>query len=285
MGLAERTRIFSEARQAMFFRAHLTAAATILDANSQGMRYKEQNSADVGEHCELFLKTFLAETFTGMANVHRGGKVVDVAGNKSKQMDMVLTGRNSLQLMTNKGLYPIETVFGIVSVTSTLDHHKLADCIDECRSLPIADPRFHLAPGSQRLIECWRKLCPYKVVFGYRGDLTEKSIGVLMRHVKNGVPPDTLPDLIMVNKVGWIQKVDETRDSSVSGGQLYQIKKFQKEADYFLPLNQLLSDLYHACLWHQSLIPLLQDYFEADAVSWQSEQTALSGAPLSGPPP
>jgi hypothetical protein len=170
----------------MIFEKHLVAVSDCLDARFKGMGYDKQNSADRGELCEVFIKELLADALAGQFNVFRGGKIVDVHGNESRQMDIVLTGKNYLHLLRDKARYPIETVFGAVSVTSNLTKDKffgvvktetrneMIGCAEEFMSLPIKSPQFrvyspwvHLSDEDEsRMLEDvanqWRTICPYK---------------------------------------------------------------------------------------------------------------------------
>lgn len=102
--------------------------------------------------------------FENIANCFRGGKMIDIDNDESKQIDIILAAKNLLKIFSTKGLFPIETVMAGLSVMATLDFQKLKSIIEEFKSIPryhhsIADVKEHELVFKERL--------PYKFAIGY----------------------------------------------------------------------------------------------------------------------
>jgi hypothetical protein len=61
-----------------------------LDAEFRGMERRGQNPSDKGELCKIFFKDFLDDIFGDQFKIFRGGKVINIDENESKQIDIVL---------------------------------------------------------------------------------------------------------------------------------------------------------------------------------------------------
>ena len=101
----------------------------VLDVRYRALGNIDPNNADKGEVCEIFIKDVLSELLSGQLQVFRGGKIVNVDGKKSDQMDIVVCWRSAFRIFGDKGLYPVESVAGAFSVTSTLTKQKLDQTI------------------------------------------------------------------------------------------------------------------------------------------------------------
>jgi len=194
----------------MFFKEYFNSLADCLDAKFQGMKRKEQNPSDEGELCEIFIKDVLIDLFVDNFKIYRGGKVVNINNLESKQLDILLLAKNSIKLFGDKGIYPVESVFGVFSVTATLSHKKLfEDCIKGFKSIPKDDPQFEfqhfieIPDLEQKMITGWQNLFPFKCIFGFTGNINEKWEEELNELVKKDPSVKVfLPDLIIVNKKG-----------------------------------------------------------------------------------
>lgn len=196
----------------MFFKEYFNSVADIIHAKFKGHISLNQNNADRGELCEIFIKDFLFETMGDSFKFARGGKIIDYKGNYSKQLDIIITAKKSLKLFIDKGIYPTETVFGVVSITSTLSKKKILDCCKEFISIPKENYRFS-AEGylnSQYIKETnavWKNSIPYKIIFAFNGSLKEEWIKELLKLNSTSINPyNTIPDLIILNKKAYIEK-------------------------------------------------------------------------------
>ena len=78
----------------MFFKEYFKSIADVIDAKYKGHITLNQNNADKGELCEIFIRDFLVETLGDSFKIARGGKIIDFTGNYSRQLDIVLTAKN-----------------------------------------------------------------------------------------------------------------------------------------------------------------------------------------------
>jgi hypothetical protein len=250
----------------MFFKNHFISIADIIDAKFKGYQYTAKNPADKGELCEIFIKEFLSDSLGDSFKIFRGGRVVNNFGDESKQIDIVLTGKKSIKLFGDKGIYPTETVYGCISVTATLSKQKIIDCCNEFKSIPKTGYAF-LSPGflsesyKQQSLAVWKTLAPYKCVFAFQGDLNEGWIEDMLAISKDAeIPHNILPDLVIVNKIGFIEKI-LTKDKKTEFGFILFSDAYK---NYGVPFGKLLYNL-NTFNWEELFLqPDLKHYFNKD---------------------
>ena len=253
----------------MFFKNHFLAVADIIDARYRAYKRPGQNAADKGELCEIFIKDFLQESLGDIFKVFRGGKIIDCEGIESKQLDVILTGKRIMKLFGDKGIYPTETVYGAISITSTLTKRKLKACIEEFDSIPKGNFNF-MGHGIydeefiQQSVDVWRTQIPYKCLFAYQGNFKEEWISDILNHnYKNPIAINSMPDLIIVNKVCMIEKnydVNENRQVRIN----LKYTDFKQYKNYGVPFSKLLYHLNNLCNEELFLIPEFSKYFNRD---------------------
>ncbi|MBK7885311.1 MAG: hypothetical protein IPJ81_17155 [Chitinophagaceae bacterium] len=250
----------------MFFKSHFISIADIIDSKFRSYQQIVKNPADKGELCEIFMKEFLLDALDDSFKIFRGGRIVNSTGNESKQMDIVLVGKRTIKLFGDKGIYPTESVFGCISITSTLTKQKLYDCCSEFKSIPKKD--FHLhnyGCFSEKFvfqsINIWRTLLPYKVIFAYQGALEKTWIKDIYDFGRDEeIPYNVLPDLIIVNKLGFIEKIRAKDGVSAE----LQFFPFSKYPNYGLPFGKMLFNLNNAN-WEEFILqPQLEFYLNKD---------------------
>ena len=251
----------------MFFKDKLISIAEIVDAKFKGhQKITDDAPADKGELCELFIKQVLINALGDSFKVYRGGRVINCLGNESKQIDIILTGKKTIKLFEDKGVYPTETVYGCISVTATLTKQKLIDCCNEFKSIPKYGYSF-LSPGYlpksyvEQSVDVWKTLLPYKCIFAYKGDLKEDWINDMMEVSKDcTIPLNVLPDLIIVNKIGLIEKI-VTKEKKPE----FSFLKFSDSyKNYGVPFGKLLYHLNNFNGEEYLLQPELKEYFNRD---------------------
>ena len=120
----------------MFFKDYFISIANIIDSKFRGYEKITRNPADKGELCEIFMKEFLLDALEDSFKIFRGETIVNSLEIESKQIDIILTGKKSIKLFGDKGIFPTETVQGCFSITATLTKDKLIDCCNEFKSIP-----------------------------------------------------------------------------------------------------------------------------------------------------
>lgn len=247
----------------MFFKDYFISLANIIDSQFRGYEATTRNPADKGEICELFIRKFLFDAFGETFKIFRGGNVVNSLGVQSKQIDIILTGKKTVKLFGDKGIFPTETVQGCFSITATLTKNKLIDCCEEFKSIPkkgydFLTPAFSSHKFLEESIQVWKYLLPYKCVFAYKGELNEDWIDSVFGLYKDEEFFNAIPDLVIVNKVGMIEK---------------KIKKDQKGFNFIsfneydnigMPFGKMLYHL-NTFNWEELYLqPELKRYFDKD---------------------
>ena len=229
----------------MIFKEYFNTVAETLDLKFKALKNVTDNPQDKGELCEIFIKQFLNDCIGDSFKIFRGGKIVDYKNIRSKQIDIILTGKRSIKIFSDKGLYPTETVYGCFSITATLKKQKILDCYDEFLSIPKDNHTFHteayLGPYfAQQYLKKWRWLIPYKCVFAFQGDLDYEWINDLIDLANDELrPTNVLPDLVIVNKVGYFHKYFDAKKKVK-----FNYVKFKDEnQNYGIPFSIMLYEL------------------------------------------
>lgn len=265
----------------MFFKEYFISIADCLEAQFIGIQRRGQNPTDKGELCEMFIKNQLSDLFGDHFKIFRGGKIVNIDNEESKQMDIVLTAKNSIKIFGDKGIYPVESVYGVFSITATLDHTKLFDqkdgVIEEFKSIPKNNPQFEYnnfiegIPGLEEgMLRYWHDAIPFKCVFGFTGDINvswENELNQMV--VNNGSVKSSLPDLIIVNKKGFITKLKGPTLSN-KGDMInkdFHFTRFVNYKNYGAPMVQIASTLFALSDWQNRLITKYGEYFKKDLLT------------------
>ncbi len=261
----------------MFFKRYFASIMDCLDDQFKGIERKGQNPTDKGELCEIFIKSLLFDIFNDQFKIFRGGKIVNIDNKESKQIDIVLAAKNTVRIFGDKGIYPIESVFGVFSITATLDHPKLFDeVIEEFKSIPKENPQiFYINPGlieyseenKKEINERWFRFFPFKCAFGFTGDVNIKW----EEELNNMVAADStlknfLPDLIIVNKKGMIRKIHDRPIKTLGGAIIdkdFLFTSFER-VDYGVVLVTIINELYNLSKWQYEIVPAYSAYFNKE---------------------
>lgn len=249
----------------MFYKDYFISIANIIDSQFRGYESITKNPADKGEICEIFIKNFLTDSLSDSFKIFRGGRIINSVDDESKQIDVILSGKRSLKLFGDKGIFPTETVQGCFSITATLDKKKLLTCIEEFKSIPKRGYGFLTAKFSsddffKQSEQVWKTLLPYKCVFAYKGEIKEDWIDDLIKSSeKADLFYNDLPDLIIVNKVGMIEKIISKEKTKFS---FMLFKDYQDNIG--IPFGKMLYHLNTFCWEELYLQPELKNYFNKD---------------------
>lgn len=255
----------------MFFKEYFISIVDCLNSKFEGIQRKGQNPVDKGELCEIFIKNFLCDFLSDQLKIFRGGKIINIDNLESKQIDIIITPKNTIKIFEDKGIYPIETVFGVFSITSTLDHPKFLDSIKEIKSIPKKNPQFWFHPLFQKdptkLLAEWERLFPYKCIFGFTGDINQNWENYLNNLVKdNSNIKNFLPDIVIVNKKGMLQKIYPNNKFS-DGTQInkdFHYTDFSLYTNYGCIIIHIIKMLYNLSNWQYTITPYYEMYFNKD---------------------
>lgn len=250
----------------MFFKNYFNGLTDALDAKYRAYNRHNINSADIGELCELFIKEILNDCLDDHYGVYRGGNVIDHTGKpsgQSGQLDILIVNKNALKIFGDKGLYPIETVSAVFSITSNLTLPKLKKCIKELVKIPKAYARFKIEnfygkDFQDRIMKAWKYLIPMSFVFGFKGTISAKWINKINEEAKKINDKSLLPVLIIVNKKGIIER------KLVNKEMVYQytsIDDIERSGEW---LSRVLFHLYDIRRFQTFLNPQYENYFRKD---------------------
>ena len=249
----------------MFFKDHFISISDIIDAKFRGHEKTAKNPADKGELCEIFIKEFLIDSLGDSFKIFRGGRIINSRGDESKQLDIILTGKRTIKIFGDKGIYPTETVYGCVSITATLTKSKLIDCCSEFLSIPKEHFNFtsdgYISPKFvEQSLEVWKQLAPYKCIFAYKGEIKGEWIDDILNVAKDSkIPHNVIPDLIIVNKVGMIEK-----GIAANGTTEMNFVPFDTYLNYGAPFGKMLYHL-NTFNWEELILrPEIKYYLDKD---------------------
>ena len=252
----------------MVFKNYLNGLSDQLDTKFKSHLRPDLNSADKGELCELFTKDFLNNYIDNHYKIFRGGNVVNILGEQSPQLDIILTSRNTLKIFDDKGLYPIETLVGVFSVTSNLTLKKFKEDLSVLTKIPKRGFCFHMEKYfgdkfREETHKVWENAIPFSCVFGFTGDLTEKWMDELNSHLAAAVNKSLCPTIIMVNKKGMFEKFIR-KDSNGDIVHYYEFVRLASPDFQGYAFSKILLGLYNLSAEQNYRRPDYGNYFKAD---------------------
>jgi len=252
----------------MFFKNYLNGLCDQLDIKFKSHLRPGMNSADTGELCELFIKDFLTNYLDNHYKAFRGGNVVNILGEQSPQLDIVLTSKNTLKIFDDKGLYPIETLMGVFSITSNLTLSKLKQDLSVLTKIPKRGFCFHMEDFfgekfRKETHKVWENTIPFSCIFGFTGDLTEKWIDELNNNLATAVNKSLCPTIIMVNKKGMFEKfIRKNHNDEII--HYYEFVPLESPDIQGYAFSKILFDLYNLSAEQNYRRPDYGNYFKAD---------------------
>ncbi len=252
----------------MFFKNLLNGVAETLDIKYKSSLRDGINSADIGELCEVFIKEFLTNCLDDQYKIFRGGNIVNTTGDRSPQLDVVLTNKNALKIFDDKGIYPIETVIGVFSITSNLTLTKLKKSIAEVGKIPKFNYYFQMEKfyGEKFINEThklWEHIIPFSCIFGFKGSIKESWLTNINEEVSKTKDKSLWPSLIVVNKKGMFEKFVKGSNN----GELeywYEYVPINEKEKYGYYISKILFHLYTYSGEQYFRNPNYGKYFEKD---------------------
>lgn len=127
----------------------------------------------MGNAREFFVANVLKSVLP--PSLHIGtGKIIDVKGNTSKQVDVIIYDPQFPVMETSKGqgMYLVDGVIAAIEIKSTLDKQKLWDALDNCLSVGSLEVATHDQSAARRLFDNeWSVLrlnWPATYIFGFQ---------------------------------------------------------------------------------------------------------------------
>ncbi|HYM92792.1 MAG TPA: DUF6602 domain-containing protein [Chitinophagaceae bacterium] len=247
----------------MFFKNYFNGISEAVDAKYRAYNRHKINSADIGELCELFIKEILIDCLDDHYKIFRGGNITDNTGQKSGQLDIVITNKSALKIFGDKGIYPIESVSAVFSITSNLTLAKLKKCMTELGKIPKEKYCFKIesfyGEGFEKKVKkAWETLIPFTCVFGFKGNISEKWIKGINEEAQKISDKSLLPVLIIVNKKGIIER------NQLSNKVIYEFTSIDDKEKYGEWLSRLLFRLFDISRVQTFLSPKYEYYFSKD---------------------
>jgi hypothetical protein len=180
-----------------------------LDNEKESILDNRPDRGDVREDAVLdFLRRHLPNRCTGI----KGGLIFDHLGNRSSQIDIIITSDSTLQFRSSlsntfgKSFTCIEGCYAAISIKTKLTKNALIDSLNNLSSIPLLK---NIKPSP--IVDNFDKFIkqvPLKVIFAFDGD----SVDNIKTHMEeylnnNNLSPEKLPDFIIVNKKYYIWKV------------------------------------------------------------------------------
>lgn len=252
----------------MFFKTYLNGLAETLDIKYRSSLRQGINSADIGELCELFIKEFLLDYLDDHFRIFRGGNIVNIAGMRSPQLDVVLTNKSALKIFGDKGIYPIETVAAVFSITSNLTVPKLIKCIKELGKIPKSHyhfgfEKFYGDDFKKQTMDAWRHVIPYSCIFGFTGKIDSKVIHKINDHLLETTDHSLWPSIIIVNRKGMLEKeIEKSKEGKIKIQ--YTFTKFDSKEVWGVCFSKILFHLYNASKEQNYMMPNYGKYFAQD---------------------
>lgn len=169
------------------------------------------NKPDIGREREDALLEFIRRHLPLSCSIGRGGFIYDLEGDRSKQIDLLITNDRTLQFRTtfdNKSVSfsCIEGCLAAISVKSKLTKKELIDSIENLRSIP-TEQNFRISPLITNPDEVVSQM-PQRIIFAYDGINFESLRKNLDEYIKQkSLSIKERPDLIIVNNSYFFAKI------------------------------------------------------------------------------
>lgn len=123
------------------FRQYLSATIETLKNEEQAASVFA-NTTDIGQSKEARIRDILRFHIPKSANIDLGGFLFDVAGNESKQLDLIITDSSSLRYDFHnrdgggKAFACVDGCIGVISSKTTLNKSEICETLENIASIP-----------------------------------------------------------------------------------------------------------------------------------------------------
>jgi hypothetical protein len=170
------------------------------------------NPSDKGTIREDLLYEFLKNHIPLRCTVTKGGFVFDCLGNKSKQIDIIITNDQTLQFKEtsedkSRQFNCVEGCYAVISVKTRLDKRELFESLDNLASVS-SHKELTINPFIQGGSELIRRM-PQRIIFAYRGDDADTVNKNCAEYYKTRKFGEQSPDMIIVNNKYYFFKTGD----------------------------------------------------------------------------
>jgi hypothetical protein len=213
------------------------------------------HAGEKGRNNEEILKAFLARHLPTRYTVSTG-KVVSVGGRDSGQIDLIVHDRLDTPLLFDAracSLVPIESVYAVISVKTTLNKDELRDAIKSIESVRALPRAAALSKSGNRFVPVSEDqvLRPRALVFAFRStwasfDSCQKAFVDLL----NEVSDDNRPNGVCVLKQGFMIRRPFTTslipyvDHALMHFFMFLVRTIGNRPQYHVDISKYFSDDY-----------------------------------------
>lgn len=182
------------------------------------------NTSDIGSSRERIYADFLRTHLPASCNVLFGGFLFDIAGNESKQIDIIISSDSCIQfnfenlIGEGKSFACVEGTIAAISMKSKLDSRELERALENIASIPSMEPLGNRVSPLIKIpsYDDW----PFKVIYASDGISKDKLMESLESFYmdNSSIPATRRPNLIhvlgkycIVRTVGDALTLDGTR--------------------------------------------------------------------------
>ena len=173
------------------------------------------HSTGMGSMREEIVRRFLREYLPSRYAVGQG-QIIVATNHTSKQMDVVIFDHaNCPRLLVNPehSIFPLESVYGVVSVKSILNSSELAEAFENVVTAKRLAQEKTVVIKQQRFQFGLANPTPVGVVFAFDADRSLDAIAKQARTLQEALAkPQHAPDLIVVLGKGLVGPRERTRD-------------------------------------------------------------------------
>ena len=180
------------------------------------------NKPNVGSVREQHLLKFLERHIPTGCSITKGGFLYDLKGNRSNQIDLIITNEQTLQFKNvddyTESYNCVEGSLVAISVKTKLTKSELFDSIENLCSIS-TEKNVRMDPRVTNVDQVKVQI-PQKVIFAYTGNSFENIISHLDSYIKEkSIPIEQRPDLIIVNDSYFISKVPPGGANEIMSGE------------------------------------------------------------------
>jgi len=156
-----------------------------------------------GDNREDILADFLKSHLPKSLSVYKGGKVFNLQGHESKEMDVLITNDISINFLEDMHMFTnVESLASAISVKSSLIKASLYDSLANIASIPqLSDDVLQLYPPANEQLGNFKEHFPSSLVFAYSGTSAITTYRNVLEFYKErrSIPYNRYPSAIIVN--------------------------------------------------------------------------------------